>query len=139
MSEQARDTWALSQGEMSGKPIFVRFREHVVGTDIAKGYQFQIGVATPLLNPTVEGLTNDKESEELNVIEDELERALGRNQAALHVMTITYNGMRECVFYAMEWKPQHFEELVKEVARKVAGAHKLQFMMQQDKEWETYR
>ncbi len=54
-------------------------------------------------------------------------------------MTITHNGMREFVFYAKKWEPEQFEELVKSVGVKDTNGHQLQFMMQEDKNWDTFR
>jgi len=44
--------------------------------------------------------------------------------------------MREVVFYATEWKPEFFEQKVKSID---SGLHKLQFMMQHDPEWNTFK
>jgi len=130
------DTWSVAQSVREGKPIFIRFR---VGIQDAIGhpkYPFQIGVAVPLIEPTMDGLTINAEAEELNKIEDELDTVLSQDNQAIFVLAITTNGMREFVFYSTEWKPEIFEQKVKSVN---VGRHELQFMMQHDKNWDTFR
>lgn len=133
------DRWTVLQGELNEKPIFSRYRN---GFDEAVGhpdYPFQIGVAVPLINPTSDGLPTTPEANELFAIEDKLTETLEKNQEAVHVMTITFNGMREFVFYASEWKPEYFEQKVKDIRRNISSKHELQFMMQPDEKWETFR
>src|SRR6185295_16075581 len=101
------DSWTIAKGLMENKPIFVRYKDSLVEAVGHPNYPFQIGVAVPLINPTEDGLAIDSEASELDSIEDALEKSFGENQQAIHVITITFNGMREFVFYAAEWKPEH--------------------------------
>ncbi|HET9410041.1 MAG TPA: DUF695 domain-containing protein [Candidatus Sulfotelmatobacter sp.] len=130
------DTWSVSKGMREGKPIFVRFREGLREAVGHPEYPFQIGIAVPLLHPTEDGLTTDSEAQELGKIEDALNERIVRGGSGIFALTITYNGMREFVFYAKEWKPESFEQEVKSIN---AGPHKLQFMMQRDSKWDTFK
>ena len=103
--------------------------ETIVWTNI----KYQIAIAVPLLSPTSEGLTTNEEEEKLWKLEDMLEAIL---KELLVVLSIPTNGMREFVFYSKEWHPEFLEQEVKNVS--VETDHKLQFMMQPDKKWETY-
>ena len=130
------DKWLIAKGAEQNKPIFIRYR---VGLAEAIGhpqYPFQIGVATPLLSPTAEGLTVNLEAEVLGKIEEKLEASLTENNQAVLAFIITTNGMREFVFYASEWKPEIFEQKVKAID---AEGHDLQFMMKHDKDWNTFK
>ena len=93
------DKWTALQGTLDGKPVFTRCKESLTDAVGHPKYPFQIGIATPLHNPTSDGLTTDAEADELWKIEDELTKTLEENQEAVHALTITYNGMREFVFY----------------------------------------
>jgi uncharacterized protein DUF695 len=96
------DDWGLGQGEINGKPLFVRFRS---GLREAAGhplYPFQIGVAVPFINPNEHGLPTHEETNELNELEETIERALTEKDEAIFVASITTDGMREFVFYATE-------------------------------------
>lgn len=128
------DRWVVRQGVLDNKPISVRFREGMLELKNREDYKHQIGVAVPLLNPTLEGLTTNEEAEELWKLEEKLEEVL---KEAIFVVSITTNGMREFIFYAKEWKPEIFEQAVKNIIAEIQ--HKPQFMMQADKEWNTYR
>lgn len=140
MSEYA-DEWKVMQGKLNEKPIFSRYKVSLLDAVGHPKYPFQIGVAIPLLNPTEDGLTTDPEAEELWKIEDEVAKILEENSEAVHAVSITFNGMRELVFYTSEWKPQYFEQRVKQIQAdgSISKGHQLQFMMQQDKNWETFR
>jgi hypothetical protein len=135
---QYPDTWGVSEGVIEGRPVFLRYR---TGFSKAVGhpkYGFQIGVATPLLTPTEHGLTREAEAEELWALEDALDNALTQNDEAGFALSITTNEMREFVFYASEWKPEYFENKVKEINKRFPK-RELQFMMQEDPNWNSYR
>jgi hypothetical protein len=83
------------------------------------------------------GLPIGEEANKLNELEENIERALTEKDDAVFVASITTNGMREFVFYAAEWKPQYFEQKVDEAVKD--SDHKPQFMMQKDRNWDTYR
>lgn len=137
ISEYA-DTWSLVQSSEQGKPMFIRYRDGLKDAVGHSSYEFQIGVATPLLDPTSEGLTTDTEAEELWKIEEALDDALSTNDEAVFAISITTGGMREFVFYASEWNPEYYENKVKEINKKFPNRG-LQFMMQHDKNWDTFR
>src|SRR5579885_2217645 len=107
--------WSVRQGVLDGEPIFVSFRFGKNTPENRTKYPFQIGVAVPLLNPTVDGLPIREEAEKLWKIEDELITTLRGIYDAQLVMTITIGGMREFVFYTPKWLPQDLEKSVKEV------------------------
>ncbi|MCK9361111.1 DUF695 domain-containing protein [Patescibacteria group bacterium] len=133
------DQWSVLKGKLDGKPIITRFKEALVDAIGHPDYPFQIGVAVPLLAPTLNGLPLPNEGECLLTVEDALVDALEKNQAAVHVMTITFNNMREFVFYAHGGKPESYEQEVKRVEEKISTKHQLQFMIQLDKDWEVFK
>jgi|SRR6185437_71154 len=136
MNDNEKD-WTVLQGNLDGKPIFTSFRTSVNTKENHEHYPYQIGVAIPLLNPTVDGLPTDEEAEQLWAISDNLQSTLGTEYKALYVMSITTGGMREFVFYTSDWKPKEIEATVKSIEKKI-GKHELQFMIQEDKNWKTY-
>ena len=135
------DDWQILEGRLTDRPIFTRCRTGLIDAIGHPKYPFEIGVAVPLFNPTSDGLPTNAEAQELHKIEDELVKVLEERHEAIHTNTITYNSMREFVFYASEWKPEYFEQKVKriQVDSSLSKGHQLQFMMQPDKEWKTFR
>lgn len=131
--------WMVLQAYFDGHPGVISFKTTVNTEENRKNLPFQIGVAVPLLKPTDQGLPAQAEAEQLWKIEDELKSALGRVHNSILVMTITTDGMREFVFYAPEWKPKEIESTVKNVQAGMGYKHELQFMMKEDKNWETYK
>ena len=133
------DRWTLLEGLFNGMPIITRYKSSLVDAIGHTDYPFQIGVAVPLLNPTDNGLPTSSEVEALLIIEDLLVAAIEEQELAVHVMTITFGNMREFVFYASEWKPESFERKVELVKNSISTQHELQFMMQEDRDWESYQ
>ena len=132
------DTWQIFQSEYEGKPISVRFREGLIEAGGHFDYPYQIGIATQLLNSTTEGLTTNDEAEELYKVEDALQLSLEVDDESVLSLIITTGGMREFVFYASKWQPEYFEEKVRKVNSQYNN-RVLQFMMQEDKEWGTFK
>jgi hypothetical protein len=137
--KEKSDEWKVLQGNLGEKPVFTRLKQNQEQMIGHPNYPFQIGIAVPLIEPTEHGLTTESEGEELWKIEDELTNILQQDNASLHLMTITYNGMREFVFYAINKPEDYFREKIKKVESKISSQHQLQFMMQPDEEWETYK
>lgn len=131
------DEWSLAQATYEGKPLFLRFKPNLLEAKDRSDYGFQIGIAIPLLKPTEEGLTTNEEAESLFALEDAVESTLTENGNAIFVLAITTNGMRELVFYTKDWKPEDYEQKVKDSVK--YNEHKPQFMMQPDGNWDTYR
>lgn len=118
--------------------IYIRIR---IGLKDAVGhpqYPFQIGIATPLINPTSEGLTTNEEAEELFQIEDSLQSVFEKDDKGVCVLIITTSGMREFVFYVSEWNPEIYEQNVREINSHYEN-RELQFMIQKDKSWDTFK
>ena len=85
-------------------------------------------VLAPILFEKLAGL-NDPQKSLL------VEKLTEVNQAVF-AMVVTFNGMREFVFYASEWKPEIYEQKVKSFD---SGKHELQFMMKRDPKWDTFK
>jgi len=132
------ENWTIKQGVMNGKPIITRSKE---GADKAylSEFPFQIGIAVPLQSPREDGFPTKEEGETLYKIEDALENEICESGDAVFVMSITYKGMREFVFYSRKWSPETFEKKINFLKEKTHIQHQLQFMMQEDKDWATYR
>jgi hypothetical protein len=107
------DTWSSYQSIYEERPISVRFRDGLVEAQGHFDYRFQIGIATPLTNPTEEGLTNTSEAEVLYQVEDALQAVLEEDEESVFALAITTGGMREFVFYASKWQPEYFEQSIK--------------------------
>jgi hypothetical protein len=132
------DTWQVAQGEYNGKPIYIRIRIGLIDAVAHPQYPFQVGIATPLINPTSEGLTTNEEANELFQVEDLLQSLFENNEHGVFVLTITTNGMREFVFYVSEWKPEVYAQKVKEINSQFKE-RELQFMIQEDQSWDTFK
>ncbi|HEX8182773.1 MAG TPA: DUF695 domain-containing protein [Candidatus Saccharimonadales bacterium] len=129
------ENWVMIQDTNEGKPMFVRVQASLKDAVGHPEYPYQIGVAVPLHNQTSNGLPRENEFNDLNAIEDTLCDTL---TDAVLVAIITTDGMREFVFYAKQWKPEEYEARVNEIETQ-QGTHQLQFVMQHDPEWSTFK
>lgn len=87
----------------------------------------------PLRSPDPGGLPTPEETEELNAIEDVIDRLVG--DKAVMVAVVTTGQMREFVLYtgSGEWIAQFDADL-----QAAAGDHEVQVMAQTDPEWNVY-
>lgn len=131
------DTWGVSSGEYNGKIISARYRnlKDAIGHT---SYPYQIGVAVGFQVETENGLPEQKDSEELLKIEDEIINLLEIRNGCVFALALTTNNMREFVFYCQEWKPEFFDKEISILQKKLTP-YKLNFMMQEDREWNTFK
>ncbi len=127
--------WSVGQGLHDGKIMIVRSNTGYKEFGSVSDYEHQVGVAVPLRAPEPSGLPSPAEDAELGTIEDTICASLEREAESLLVAIITTSGMREFVFYtrAPEQVKQRFEQL-----RISITSHKIQLMIQPDKEWGVY-
>ena len=99
------------------------------------GYEHQVGIAIPLMNPEATGLPGAAEGAVLGDIEEIIRSSLEEQGVSLLVAVITTGGMREFVFYTREhhWVEQRVVEL-----RQRITTHEMQLMIQLDKTWQVY-
>jgi hypothetical protein len=129
-------SWTVNEGQLNGRPIFVRRNESAKAFAGHRDYRFRVGVAVPLRNPNGNGLPTDDEMNQLNSIEDALTQALEANQDSLHVLAITTGGMREFVYYTRN--PQGARSTI-ECAQAVASSHEIQNYIEEDPHWKVYK
>lgn len=128
--------WSVEQSELNGKPIFLRSN---VGFKLFKdknNFPYRIGFAFPLLNPKINGLPTDSEMNQLNEIEDLLDKRLVKKKSALLTLVITTVGMREFVFYSNQ--PDTIKKQIDSIKRSIMK-HELQFYIEKDKNWSVYK
>lgn len=127
------DEWAVAEGEMDDAPVVVRFNKSIAAAAGHPEYSIQIGVALPLRNPDPGRLPSPEEAEELNAIEDALDRLVG--DKAVLVAVVTTSEMREFVLYtgSGDWIAQFDADL-----QAAVGDHAVQVMAQTDSQWNVY-
>ena len=130
------EEWGLSQGIYQDKAIFIRANRGLKKIARHPQYPHQVGVAVPLNNPNEHGLPIRAEGEQLNDIEDQLVDALEVNNESIFAGAISTNGMREFVFYTSN--PDQVTEKFKALQDKIA-THEIQLLIQEDKDWLTYK
>lgn len=125
------DDWAILEADNAGSIIMVRKRTGLDQAAGHTGYPFQIGIAIPVNNI-------QEQQKDLQKIEDSLCTELTSDNTAVLAAVITTPEMREFVIYASEWKPEEYEQQVKKVNARFAN-YELQFMMQRDPKWSTFK
>lgn len=136
--EHYPDTWAISQTTYEGKLMTVRIREGLKKALGHPNFPFQIGIAIPILKPSDIGMPDTDEAALLNIIEDSIQQELCKENTVVLVAVTTFDGVREFILYAKEWQPEDFDQKVSTI-QQVTGTHQLQFMMQEDRHWNTFK
>jgi Family of unknown function (DUF695) len=127
--------WAISQGEHNGRVMIVRSNTGYQGFGSVPGYEHQVGIAVPLNAPDATGLPSSGENAELQTIEDAICPALEEQAESVLVAVITTSGMREFVFYTRA--PREVQQRFGKLRDRVTS-HKIQLMIQPDKDWAVY-
>jgi hypothetical protein len=127
--------WSVSEGKHNGNPMFVRTNVGYRGLPGVAGYDHQVGIAVPLNHPDPSGFPSPDEGEDLSAIEDMVCRLLDAENESLFVASITTSGMRELVYYTRDPKKV---KLKFERVRDSISTHRIQLMIQLDKNWDVY-
>jgi len=96
------EKFAVLQGEIDGRPLLAIIDKSLREYESKAGLPWFLSISTPLINPTKDGLPNDKDSSALNAWEDLLESAIAAACRFVYVGHVTWNGSREVLYYVAE-------------------------------------
>jgi len=128
-------SWALVEGTHDGSLLLARVRTQLGEIVRHSAYPFRVGVATPLRQLAGNGIPTPEENATLLEVEDRLAEILEADRAAVHVITLTTNGVKEWVFYASD--PKTMKQRMGTLAPTV-NTHRLQMVVERDADWEVY-
>ena len=127
--------WSVTEGRHGDAIMVIRTNTGYREYKRVPGYEYQVGIAVPLVDAEASGLPSSAESVSLTEIEESLCEALQEQCESLFVAVITTSGMREFVFYTRD--PSSVESRLAKLRQKFAS-HELQLMIQLDKPWDIY-
>lgn len=131
------NTWGVSKGKYDGNLVSIRYR-NLKDAAGHPDYPYQIGVAVGFQRETENGFPEEKDFDALIGIEDSIAELLEDENECIFALSITTNNMREFVFYSKEWKPEKLDPQVTALEKKFPP-YKFNFMMQEDKSWNTFK
>jgi hypothetical protein len=131
-----RGTFAVMQGQMEGKNLFLRYNQSVARFAGSAKFPYQAAVGIELKNADQSGMPNPQELNELGAIEEILMRKVNAQNQTLLTFVTTGNAMRTFYFYTGQ--PDSFRKIVDEVQVAVKD-HKFKIAVNEDPEWNTYR
>lgn len=129
------DEWTVAEGEHDGNAMIVRMNAAYRNFTGVEGYDHQVGIAMPLLDPQPSGLPSTAENAALDEIEEDLCGLFEQGKESIFVAVITTSGMRELVFYTRD--PENVKAKFEQAKSRVDG-HQVQLLIQPDKEWKIY-
>ncbi|MBI5203319.1 MAG: DUF695 domain-containing protein [Nitrospirae bacterium] len=129
-------SWNVLQGDMNGKPIFIRVDTQWKESSRKTQYPYRIGIAIPLNNPNNDGLPSNDEMNILNSIEDLIDKELIQEGKTILTLIITTNSMREFVLYTNI--PKVIQSKYNVLKNKVK-THEVQMIIENDPKWEVYK
>jgi|ERR1700752_4860157 len=129
------DTWVVVRGAHNGNPLLARVRTQLGPVVGHSAYPFRVGVATRVLQGAADGMPSAEENATLLDIEDRLATALEADRAAVFVVALTTNGVKEWVFYASD--PVAVKQRMDAFLPSVR-THQLQMVIAKDEDWVVY-
>lgn len=133
--EKEIETFCVNKMEENGKTYILRFKNGLWKFAKSGNYPYQIGIATPL-HTDQNGFPTKEENEQLLIMERELEKEFALNNVALFAGVIMGGSMKEFVFYT--GKPKEAREVYEKLREKIKH-HELQWVIQEDPNWEVYK
>jgi hypothetical protein len=128
--------WTLQQRQVDGGPVFLRINTAAKAIQGHPELPCRLSVRIALLHSNAHGLPSREESIQLEAIENEMARVMEPAQDGYFVAATSTNGVRELMFYVRG--PKH-AELALLAAEKVASGHRLESVVEEDKNWDAYK
>lgn len=133
--KQGFEPWAVVEGQVDGKPIFIR---HAVSLDkrvIPAEYPYAASISVPYKADST-GMPQERTVfQELNNVEDMLAAQLENKQRSLFAGVVTNEGVRTFIFYTAD--PKAVTSIVRSLQK--GTETKLNLDITLDKDWKLYR
>jgi uncharacterized protein DUF695 len=97
--------FSVFRSEVDGRPLFANLDMGLRDFNEKQSLPIYVSLSTPLINPTVDGLPTDSDSENLNAWEDSVENQLRSRTRYVYVGRLTWNGHRELLYYVDKQEP----------------------------------
>ena len=134
--DSEKSVWGIMQGTSPEGDFLIRKNNSLEPFAGHNDYPFQVGVAVSRIKPSRKNWPTKKEQKLLYKIEDELEEMFKASHNCILAVIITSDVMRELVFYA---KNKDFVINKLEPYTSKPNKLRIQFIIQEDKDWEIYR
>lgn len=129
------EMWEVKESVLNGDEFVIRVCSGLEDAVGHPAYSYQIGIAVPLNFPTKPGFANEQESVFLKELELNIEREVESKSTRL-AGVLSGRNMKEFILYTSE--PEIAEEKIKKITENTKS-HKLQYVIQSDPEWNTYK
>jgi hypothetical protein len=128
--------WRLAQGTHQDRPILVRINQGLREIAGHPEYPDQVRIAVRLRAPTDLGLPDEKESEDLNALEDALCEMLLEANESLLALVLTAGGVREFVFYTADREAARRKATA---VGRAAGTARFRLTLHRDPDWQVFK
>jgi hypothetical protein len=128
--------WTLRQEEVDGRKVSTRLNTAVTMIQGHPDLRYRLTLRVPLLQPDADGLPTWDESLQLDAIEECMVGLIEPNTVGYFVAATSTNGVRELMFYVRG--PRDAEPALR-AAEKVASGHRLESVVEEDKNWDAYK
>lgn len=130
-------TWTLSQDVNPASPRYLlRLNQTAKELQSHPDLPYQITLTVPILAPQPDGLPTPEEHDTLGAIEETAIRLFEKDGGSLSVAVVTTEGRKEFIFYTAN---RERTEAQVERLREAHPSHQIQFKVERDPGWRTYR
>jgi hypothetical protein len=132
-SRSAGSAFSILQGELDGRPFIATIDMELRSFPDKETLPFFLGVSTPLVSPTSDGLPTGRDADDLNTWEETVEARLRSEVRFVFVGRVTWNGHRELLYYVDN---QQSAEKVLNSASKTHSARPFAVACERDENWQ---
>jgi len=127
--------WVVSQMEYKGLPLIVRANYTAKDWVGHRLLSVKVGCAIPFKKPSMNGLPDPNENEQVLNIEDVIVEEFRKRLIGLLAFVLTTGTMRELVFYVKNC--DDIDALKKSILTRVK-THEVQFLVANEPNWDSY-
>jgi hypothetical protein len=129
------EKWTVAQGEIDGTPLIIRYNSSARQWQGHSELPIKVGFAIPLNSPNEGGLPSPEENEQINDIEDVIDREVAARTPAVKALVIANGIMKEFIFYVPRAAGI---QAIHEAVQAAATTHEVQCIGVHDPKWTTY-
>lgn len=128
--------WGVGEGVHDNCPIFVRYNISAKDYIGSPKLSLKLGFAIPLMKPSIMGLPDPDENDDLDRIEDLIVKEIGKCCQGVFAMVLSTGKMKEYVFYIN--KCENIEATHKTIQMQISS-HTVQYILVEEPDWKSYR
>jgi hypothetical protein len=130
------DTWTLAAGTLNKKPVTIRQNVSASSLIGCADYKYRVTVTIAMIDAQSSGLPTGPECDYLGAIETAVGESLEAGQDALHVLSVTIDGVRDLIFHSRA--PLQIEAKLKAIRQRFPY-RQITSSIEVDRRWRVFK